>query len=100
MKEAAPFIGLPPPNMNLTGWRDPFVVERPCEHNNYEWVVLMGSGGSQDEAALCCLHLGGMRFGDRAVAVMQYAYLLPWSLCFANGEDVLARFDCILTHPV
>ncbi|KAF6258531.1 hypothetical protein COO60DRAFT_1107801 [Scenedesmus sp. NREL 46B-D3] len=44
VKEEAPFIGVPPPNMNLTGWRDPFVVERPCSANNYEWVVLMGSG--------------------------------------------------------
>ncbi|WIA41557.1 hypothetical protein OEZ86_008923 [Tetradesmus obliquus] len=44
VKEAAPFIGVPPPNMNLTGWRDPFVVERPCGANDHEWVVLMGSG--------------------------------------------------------
>jgi hypothetical protein len=44
VKEPAPFIGLPPPNMNLTGWRDPFVVERPCETNDWEWIVLMGSG--------------------------------------------------------
>lgn len=44
VKEAAPFIGLPPPGMNLTGWRDPFVVERPCEANGWTWVVLMGSG--------------------------------------------------------
>lgn len=45
VKDPAPFIGLPPPNMNLTGWRDPFVVERPCETNDWEWIVLMGSGG-------------------------------------------------------
>jgi hypothetical protein len=45
VKEPSPFIGLPPPNMNLTGWRDPFVVERPCETNDWEWIVLMGSGG-------------------------------------------------------
>jgi len=44
VKDPAPFIGLPPPNMNLTGWRDPFVVERPCETNDWEWIVLMGSG--------------------------------------------------------
>lgn len=44
VKEPSPFIGLPPPNMNLTGWRDPFVVERPCEANGWEWIVLMGSG--------------------------------------------------------
>jgi beta-fructofuranosidase len=48
VKEAAPFIGVPPPNMNLTGWRDPFVVERPCDANDHEWVVLMGSGTRLD----------------------------------------------------
>ncbi len=30
--------------MNLTGWRDPFVLERPSPSNNHEWVVLIGSG--------------------------------------------------------
>eukprot|EP00878_Enallax_costatus_P014172 GHUV01014823.1.p1 GENE.GHUV01014823.1~~GHUV01014823.1.p1 ORF type:complete len:264 (+),score=34.54 GHUV01014823.1:871-1662(+) len=45
VKEPKPFIALPPPSMNLTGWRDPFVVERPCDANGHEWVVLMGSGG-------------------------------------------------------
>jgi hypothetical protein len=51
VKEAAPFIGVPPPNMNLTGWRDPFVVERPCDANEHEWVVLMGSGGPRQWAS-------------------------------------------------
>jgi hypothetical protein len=51
VKEPAPFIGLPPPNMNLTGWRDPFVVERPCETNDGEWIVLMGSGAHRGGSA-------------------------------------------------
>ncbi|KAF8056752.1 BFRUCT3 [Scenedesmus sp. PABB004] len=44
VKGGGPLLGLPPPGMNLTGWRDPYVVERPCEANGHEWVVLMGSG--------------------------------------------------------
>lgn len=73
VKEPSPFIALPPHNdellgpeaggagsssdpqpaaadgsrsepSKLTGWRDPFVVERPCEANNWEWVMLIGSG--------------------------------------------------------
>lgn len=43
-KQPTPFIGLPPAGMELTGWRDPFVVERPCAANGHEWVMLMGSG--------------------------------------------------------
>jgi len=52
-KDPSPFIGLPPPNMNLTGWRDPFVVERPCEANQNEWVVLMGAGVRQFAGKAC-----------------------------------------------
>jgi len=43
-KHAAPFLPLPPPDANLTGWRDPFVVERPSAGNGGEWVVLIGAG--------------------------------------------------------
>jgi hypothetical protein len=43
-KDPVPFLPLPPASMDLTGWRDPFVVERPCATNNHEWVVLIGSG--------------------------------------------------------
>ena len=43
-KDPTPFLDLPPPDMELTGWRDPFVVERPSPENGGEWVVLIGSG--------------------------------------------------------
>jgi beta-fructofuranosidase len=66
VKEAAPFIGVPPPNMNLTGWRDPFVVERPCDANDHEWVVLMGSGALlHPERRLCIIWLFAARNSQR-----------------------------------
>ncbi|KAI8462969.1 MAG: glycosyl hydrolase [Monoraphidium minutum] len=43
-KDEVPFLALPPPELQLTGWRDPFVVERPSAANGNEWVVLIGSG--------------------------------------------------------
>jgi beta-fructofuranosidase len=43
-KDTTPFLALPPPAMDLTGWRDPFVVEKPCAANQHTWVVLIGSG--------------------------------------------------------
>jgi beta-fructofuranosidase len=43
-KDSAPFLELPPPDLELTGWRDPFVVERPSAANGNEWIVLIGSG--------------------------------------------------------
>ncbi len=32
-KEETPFLSLPPPAMNLTAWRDPFVIGRPDPSN-------------------------------------------------------------------
>lgn len=32
-KEETPFLSLPPPAMNLTAWRDPFVIGRPDPAN-------------------------------------------------------------------
>ena len=43
-KDTTPFLALPPPAMDLTGWRDPFVVEKPCAANGHQWVILIGSG--------------------------------------------------------
>ena len=37
-----PFIPLPPASMGLTGWRDPFVIQRGVD--NKDWIMLMGAG--------------------------------------------------------
>ena len=37
-----PFIPLPPSNMPLTGWRDPFIFEKGGPGR--EWTLLIGSG--------------------------------------------------------
>ena len=41
-KHPAPFIALPPASEPLTGWRDPFVIQRGGEGR--EWIILMGAG--------------------------------------------------------
>eukprot|EP00892_Ulva_mutabilis_P009472 jgi/Ulvmu1/6898/UM031_0104.1 len=42
-KADAPFLALPPPGLPLTGWRDPFVIQRGNGRDK-EWVILMGAG--------------------------------------------------------
>jgi sucrose-6-phosphate hydrolase SacC (GH32 family) len=41
-KQDVPFLPLPPPDLPLTGWRDPFVIQRG--ENGKDWIILMGAG--------------------------------------------------------
>ena len=41
-KMESPILPLPPPNMPLVGWRDPFVFQQGGNGN--DWIILMGSG--------------------------------------------------------
>eukprot|EP01025_Chloroclados_australasicus_P023229 TRINITY_DN2361_c0_g1_i10.p1 TRINITY_DN2361_c0_g1~~TRINITY_DN2361_c0_g1_i10.p1 ORF type:complete len:714 (+),score=91.50 TRINITY_DN2361_c0_g1_i10:95-2143(+) len=44
-KQETPFLSLPPPNIPLTGWRDPFIYRRGGKNSEDEdWLMLMGSG--------------------------------------------------------
>lgn len=42
-KTETPFLPLPPPGLPLTGWRDPFVIQRGNGRDK-EWIILMGAG--------------------------------------------------------
>lgn len=42
-KVDAPFLALPPPGLPLTGWRDPFVIQRG-NGKGKPWIILMGAG--------------------------------------------------------
>lgn len=41
-KMESPILPLPPPNMPLVGWRDPFVFQQGGSGS--DWIILMGSG--------------------------------------------------------
>jgi sucrose-6-phosphate hydrolase SacC (GH32 family) len=41
-KVDTPFLALPPPDLPLTGWRDPFVIQRGGRGK--PWIILMGAG--------------------------------------------------------
>ncbi|KAG2494572.1 hypothetical protein HYH03_007338 [Edaphochlamys debaryana] len=44
VKEEAPFLSLPPPHMDLTAWRDPYVLGRPGDHGQDCWTIMVGAG--------------------------------------------------------
>ncbi|NJR41855.1 MAG: glycoside hydrolase family 32 protein [Akkermansiaceae bacterium] len=41
-KQQSPFLALPPAGLPLTGWRDPFVIQRGGQGS--DWIILMGAG--------------------------------------------------------
>lgn len=44
-KREEPVLPMPPPDMPLVGWRDPFIFEiKGKQGNGREWGMLMGSG--------------------------------------------------------
>ena len=44
-KREEPVLPMPPPDMPLVGWRDPFIFEMKGKNGNgREWGMLMGSG--------------------------------------------------------
>ncbi|KAG2494571.1 hypothetical protein HYH03_007337 [Edaphochlamys debaryana] len=43
-KTEYPFLSLPPPNMGLGGWRDPYIIGRPGQDGQDHWSIVIGSG--------------------------------------------------------
>jgi beta-fructofuranosidase len=39
-----PWLALPPPDMGLGGWRDPYIICRPGQGGHDQWSLLIGSG--------------------------------------------------------
>lgn len=45
VKHEEPMIAIPPPNMGLVGWRDPYIFEtKSPKDGQHEWGMLLGSG--------------------------------------------------------
>ncbi|KXZ49898.1 hypothetical protein GPECTOR_19g349 [Gonium pectorale] len=43
-----PWLSLPPPSMNLAGWRDPYVISRPGKDGEDHWSLVIGSGVKEE----------------------------------------------------
>lgn len=44
VKEDVPFLALPPSDIPLGGWRDPYIIGRPGQGGNTRWRMIIGSG--------------------------------------------------------
>ena len=85
-KVSAPVLPLPPPNLPLVGWRDPFIFEVKGRGGLAEWGMLLGSG-----------------FKGRGGSALIYRspdLLAGWryegTLCEADTPDTGAMWECPL----
>lgn len=44
VKQKEPMIAVPPADMKLVGWRDPYIFETLNDKDEREWGMLLGSG--------------------------------------------------------
>lgn len=65
VKAEEPFLAYPPTDMELVGWRDPFIFEfmgKDGEHK--EWGMLMGSGIKGKGGAVMIYRSASLRSGE------------------------------------
>ncbi|KXZ49899.1 hypothetical protein GPECTOR_19g350 [Gonium pectorale] len=76
-KEDVPFLSLPPPNMELTAWRDPFVIGRPGKDGQDCWTVMIGAGVKER---------GGTALVYRAESLRGGSWSYAGELCRGKGD--------------
>jgi hypothetical protein len=54
VKDPSPWVTSPPPGFKVNCFRDPFVLEKPCEANGYIWRVMIGSAIELQPGDKCC----------------------------------------------
>ncbi|GLC44183.1 hypothetical protein PLESTB_000899400 [Pleodorina starrii] len=76
-KEEVPFLSLPPPNMNLTAWRDPYVIGRPGQDGQDCWTVMVGAGVKEN---------GGTALVYRSPSLRGGSWSYVGELCRGRGD--------------
>ena len=65
VKSEEPFLPYPPPDMELVGWRDPFIFEFMTKSGQHkEWGMLMGSGIKGKGGAIMIYRSASLRSGQ------------------------------------
>ena len=65
VKSEEPFLAYPPPDMELVGWRDPFIFEFMGKNGQHkEWGMLMGSGIKGKGGAVMIYRSDNLRSGE------------------------------------
>ena len=68
VKQKEPMIATPPPDMNLVGWRDPYIFETLNDQDEREWGMLLGSGIKGRGGSVMIYRSKSLRAGDNASA--------------------------------
>ena len=92
-KLEAPFLGLPPKEIELTGWRDPFIVqldEKMAKCKNGKYSMLMGSGIKGK---------GGTALVYESEN-LEYGWELRGLLCEGCADDTGVVWECPLLVPL
>lgn len=88
-KREEPVLPMPPPDMPLVGWRDPFIFEiKGKQGNGREWGMLMGSGLKGQ---------GGAIMIYRSESLYGGVHPPSWSYCKASayrGSSLLCLVAC------
>ncbi len=80
-KREEPVLPMPPPDMPLVGWRDPFIFEiKGKQGNGREWGMLMGSGLKGQGGAIM-IYRSESLYGGKSDVSMPCSYI--WRSCHA-----------------
>eukprot|EP00891_Asterochloris_glomerata_P002385 jgi/Astpho2/2385/gw1.00044.86.1_t len=86
IKQEQPFLGLPPADMPLVGWRDPFIFEFKGQDGFQEWGMLLGSGIKGQGGSIMIYRSSELTGGWRYESM----------LCEADNVDTGVMWECPL----
>eukprot|EP00878_Enallax_costatus_P009511 GHUV01009939.1.p1 GENE.GHUV01009939.1~~GHUV01009939.1.p1 ORF type:complete len:772 (+),score=256.40 GHUV01009939.1:334-2316(+) len=87
------FLPAPPADMDVTGWRDPFVLEKPSEINPY-WYVMVGSGIEHKTATALVYRSKNLRTGWEFVGPLCESNISTMWEC-----PIMAKLTSANPHP-
>lgn len=102
VKQKEPMIAVPPPDMKLVGWRDPYIFETINEQGKKEWGMLLGSGIKGQGGSVMIYRSKSLRAGSflQALNLWDGSCSYPWlpfsilgSDCLNLGTSVRARMS-------
>lgn len=99
-KQLVPFLPLPPPNSQLSAWRDPFIVGRPWDiGQNGEWSMIIGAGVKDTAGSALLYKSKNLSHGEESALVLTFVSVYLVCVCHhsvSQGLDVTSsawRFD-------
>lgn len=91
VKQKEPMIAVPPADMKLVGWRDPYIFETLNEQDEREWGMLLGSGIKGRGGSVMIYRSKSLRTGESIINLpyidLKYFQIVQFLLIsFAHKE--------------